>query len=679
MFGYKALIDADPQNAPALHLFGVGLLQMGDAHNAVQRIRAAIAVDPGPAEPWANLGLALDACARPEAAANALKEAARRAPRDPAIWANLAGIELNLGRRDEGEASARRALATDDRHAPAWYQLALALQSSDRVLEALDAASRAAGIAPDEPAFAGFKAQLEAALDRRAAAKSTLDAALARQPTSTRLRFQRAGVHESLGEFAAAVRDYQDVVQLDPDRRRGAVATRVSQAPPRRLARAARARGRSRRDGCRRQAAGLALRAAVGAFDARAAAPLCRDLVGAAADGRRPGAGTAAGRSGTEAAHRLSRRPTSTITPPCISWPACSRRTTARASRRTRTPWGIDDGSAYRARARAAIEHFLDVRDAGHDAIAQRIADDGIDVLVDLKGYTGESRRPRCSRCVRRRCRCNWLGYPGTMAAPFIDWIVADGVLIPPGDEAGYGERVVRLPDSYQANDRRQPIADTAMTRAQWGLPDGGIRLRELQQALQDRARHFRGVAAHPRSGARRGAVAARRPRREGVAPRSRRGGHRPVARRVRPQGAQGRTPRAASPRRPLSRHADVQRAHHRIATRCGRDCRCSHGAATRSPAASRRACCHAMDLPELVMADEASYVQARDHAGGRDRGARLRAQLAGPGRDSALFDPAALRAGTRSGVRGDGRAGPGGSARRHRPASSGVRLGRSR
>jgi predicted O-linked N-acetylglucosamine transferase (SPINDLY family) len=69
----------------------------------------------------------------------------------------------------------------------------------------------------------------------------------------------------------------------------------------------------------------------------------------------------------------------------------------------------------------------------------------------------------------------NWLGYPGTMAAPFIDWIIADGVLIPPGDESGYGERVVRLPDSYQANDRRQVIADAAMTRAQWALPDSAF------------------------------------------------------------------------------------------------------------------------------------------------------------------------------------------------------------
>jgi predicted O-linked N-acetylglucosamine transferase (SPINDLY family) len=136
--------------------------------------------------------------------------------------------------------------------------------------------------------------------------------------------------------------------------------------------------------------------------------------------------------------------------------------------------WGIDDGSACRARVRAAIEHFHDVRALPHDAIAQRIADDGIDVLVDLKGYTGES-RPEIMALRPAPVQVNWLGYPGTMAAPFIDWLVADGVLVPPGDEAGYGERVLRLAGSYQVNDRAQAIAPAAPSRAEYGLPESAV------------------------------------------------------------------------------------------------------------------------------------------------------------------------------------------------------------
>jgi predicted O-linked N-acetylglucosamine transferase (SPINDLY family) len=136
--------------------------------------------------------------------------------------------------------------------------------------------------------------------------------------------------------------------------------------------------------------------------------------------------------------------------------------------------WGIDDGSACRARVRAAIEHFHDVRALPHEAIAQRIADDGIDVLVDLKGYTGES-RPEVLALRPAPVQVNWLGYPGTMAAPFIDWIIADTALIPSGDEAGYGERVLRLPASYQPNDRAQAIAERTPSRAECGLPDAGF------------------------------------------------------------------------------------------------------------------------------------------------------------------------------------------------------------
>jgi predicted O-linked N-acetylglucosamine transferase (SPINDLY family) len=136
--------------------------------------------------------------------------------------------------------------------------------------------------------------------------------------------------------------------------------------------------------------------------------------------------------------------------------------------------WGIDDGSDSRTRVRAAIEHFHDVRALSHEAIAQRIADDGIDVLVDLKGYTGES-RPEVMALRPAPMQVNWLGYPGTMAAPFIDWLIADGVIVPPGEEAGYGERIARLPHCYQPNDRAQAIDPHVPARAECGLPEKGF------------------------------------------------------------------------------------------------------------------------------------------------------------------------------------------------------------
>jgi tetratricopeptide (TPR) repeat protein len=154
---------------------------------------------------------------RREAAVNALKEATRLAPNAPEIWTNLAASELALRRERDAEASARRALAVDATFAGAWHNLAFALSAQGRVLEALDAASRALGLVPSNPAFAGHKAQLELAVGKADAAQATLSGALARAPTNAALRFELAGALEQHHELAAAADAYAQVLRIDPN------------------------------------------------------------------------------------------------------------------------------------------------------------------------------------------------------------------------------------------------------------------------------------------------------------------------------------------------------------------------------------------------------------------------------------------------------------------------------
>src|SRR5258705_2922869 len=146
---YAKILETHPDNAHALHCSGIVVLQSGDPSRAIELIRRSIAIDPTPAEPWTNLGLALEAIDRREAAVNAFKEALRRAPGMPEIWCNLAGTELALARLDDAEASARKAIEVDARHAPGWFNLALVLEAQGRILAALDAASRAHALRPD--------------------------------------------------------------------------------------------------------------------------------------------------------------------------------------------------------------------------------------------------------------------------------------------------------------------------------------------------------------------------------------------------------------------------------------------------------------------------------------------------------------------------------------------------
>lgn len=135
--------------------------------------------------------------------------------------------------------------------------------------------------------------------------------------------------------------------------------------------------------------------------------------------------------------------------------------------------YGPEDHSPMRERLRSACEHFIDIAWDPDDVAAQRIHDDRLDILVDLKGYTMGS---RIALLAARPCavQVNWLGFPGTMGADFIDYIIADPVIIPRDMEAFYSERVVRLPHTYQPNDRRRAVAN-ARSRIEYGLPENAF------------------------------------------------------------------------------------------------------------------------------------------------------------------------------------------------------------
>src|SRR5262249_25115189 len=97
-----------------------------------------------------------------------------------------------------------------------------------------------------------------------------------------------------------------------------------------------------------------------------------------------------------------------------------------------------------------------------------------IDILVDLKGYTGHNRL----RLLARRLapiQVHYLGYPGTLATDFIDYMMVDRHLVPPGQEAFFTEQLVYLPDCYQVNDRNRTIGGHTPSRKDCGLPERGF------------------------------------------------------------------------------------------------------------------------------------------------------------------------------------------------------------
>lgn len=136
--------------------------------------------------------------------------------------------------------------------------------------------------------------------------------------------------------------------------------------------------------------------------------------------------------------------------------------------------FGPNDGSKIRQRIVDAVDNFVDIRDESYIDSARRIYQDRIDILVDLKGYTKYS-RPQVLALRPAPVQVSYLGYPGTMGAEFIDYILVDQFITPPHQQNHYSERFVYLPECYQINDRKRPRAVPTAARKTHGLPEKGF------------------------------------------------------------------------------------------------------------------------------------------------------------------------------------------------------------
>ena len=133
--------------------------------------------------------------------------------------------------------------------------------------------------------------------------------------------------------------------------------------------------------------------------------------------------------------------------------------------------FGVDDRSEMRKRLVAAFDEFHDVRKNSDKEVAKLLNDRHFDIAVDLAGYTQDS-RPTILAHRPVPIQVNYLGFPATMGADFIDYIIADAMVLPVEHQPYYTEKVVYLPDCYQVNDTKRKIAERTPTRQEIGLPE---------------------------------------------------------------------------------------------------------------------------------------------------------------------------------------------------------------
>lgn len=136
--------------------------------------------------------------------------------------------------------------------------------------------------------------------------------------------------------------------------------------------------------------------------------------------------------------------------------------------------FGPDDDSPMRHRLLKAFDQFWDVRLNTPQEVARRMRDAGIDIAVDLKGFTRDA-RPSILLHKPAPVVVSYLGYPGSMGSAAYDYLVSDPAVTPVQHAPLYAEQLVQMPWSYQVNDTQRPISPEIPLKTQEGLPEEGF------------------------------------------------------------------------------------------------------------------------------------------------------------------------------------------------------------
>lgn len=439
------------------------------------------------AEHFKSRGNAQKAAGDPEKAIESYRRALEiQSDYLPALY-NLGLILHETDRLDEAEACFRRVIALDPTDSDALFHLGALLQRTMRFAEAADTFRAALRCAPDNPHLwmrlgdLGISGNTPDSL-REAA--HCFDRAAELQPRFADAHFNLGHVNALLGRHDDALRSYRTALELQPDSPacQAGLLTQMQHVCD--WSRFDELSGLRRSNALRRSEAdpppdpfGLLSLPSTLAEQLACARAYSRWIKGRAARESR-GAETrfARGRDHGGARQRLRigylsadfyEHVTAHVMAEVFELHDRSRIEVIAYS------YGPDDRSAMRGRLERAFDRFVDLRLASNTAAAAAIHADQIDILVDLKGYTRGAR----TEIVALRpapIQASYLGFPATMGADFIDYIITDRFVLRPQDAPCYSERPVYLPGSYYASDRLRPVAETP-AREKLGLPQEGF------------------------------------------------------------------------------------------------------------------------------------------------------------------------------------------------------------
>ena len=469
---FTRALEIEPDNAE-IHLnLGILFGSLGRDENAIACFGKVIAIAPDNADAHNNLGILLGKKGRYEEAIVATERALRIRPTHAVMHFNLGNLLKDCGRMDEAVAAFRKAIACQPNYAGAYNNLGHLLGSLGRNEEAAAALSQAVALKPD---FADAHNNLGVALGnlgRHDQAIVHFRMALKINPAYAEAHYNAGSLLGNLGHHDQAIACFDRALRLKPSYAR-ARAWKLHEL------RAICDWGGFAADAAAIAGLGITGEAVPPFFMLSLEDDPARHLVRARrfAEQYLPATRPPPGFGSATRLERLRIGYFSADFHDHATMHLMARLFELHDRGRFRLhaySYGPETGDAMRARVKQAFDVFHDVRALGDEEIANLARGEGIDIAVDLKGHTKDS---RVGLFAYRAApvQISYLGYPGTMGAPFMDYLVADRTIVPQAQRHHYSEKLIYLPHCYQANDDTREIAQPAPTRRELGLPQNAF------------------------------------------------------------------------------------------------------------------------------------------------------------------------------------------------------------
>ncbi|MGP8230531.1 MAG: tetratricopeptide repeat protein [Steroidobacteraceae bacterium] len=535
---YREAIGRNPRFADAYNNLGVVLDRLSQLPQAVDHFQQALSIRPQFVGAMLNLADALMRLGQASAAAAALCDAAALRPSDPTVHADLGAARLAAADFDGAVQALERSLALNGRLAAAETNLGEALRHLNRLDAAAAAYERAIAINPEcaeahlglgrvlaskgNPADAGPRL-LQAARTKPDDVRIVLAAALTLEqigfrndalrllndftsayPPDANVLDAKGQLVLGIGHYEAALGSFDLALSLDPDRAdsvlgRGSALEllgRYSEAI------ASMERALTLRPGHGETIASLASCAVrVCDWDRLDAAMARLREIPDGIDLMNPFLLLATGLSPAEQAQSLQRRgqlageakrPAPTVrrgfdrlklaylSPDFRNHPVAVALAGVidRHDRRRFTPMAVSltapASSGIGARLRSAFDQFIDASSMNDIELATLLREAQIDVAIDLAGHTVGARPGIFAQRISA-VQVNYLGFPASSGLRFMDYLIADGVIVPESDEVYYTERVLRMPQCYLPFDSGRDKPSSALRRSDVGLPSNAF------------------------------------------------------------------------------------------------------------------------------------------------------------------------------------------------------------